>query len=35
MICMVCTIYGLLELKLCCEILLPLNMADMNQRKDC
>ena len=26
-------LYGMLEFKLCCEILLPLNMADMNRCK--
>ena len=34
MVCMVCVVYGLygrLEFKLCCEILLLLNMVDMDR----
>ena len=34
MVCMVCVVYGLygrLEFKLCCEILLVLNMVDMDR----
>ena len=34
MVCMVCIVYGLfdmLKFKLCCEILLMLNMVDMDQ----
>ena len=36
MVCMVCMVYGLygtLEFKLCCEILLLLNMVDMDRWK--
>ena len=28
-VCMVCMVYGTLKFKLCCEILLLLNMVDM------
>ena len=33
MVCMVYCLYDVLELKLCCEILLLLNMVDMDQWK--
>ena len=36
MVCMVCMVYGLygmLEFKLCCEILLLLNMVDVDRWK--
>ena len=33
MVCMVYGLYGMLEFKLCCEILLLLNMVDIDRSK--